>query len=65
VIAAQLIDCQPDNPLINRRRGFGLQGAGDFAGRCAPITLPPNKRRGLVETVSTITLKIIDQGFVG
>ena len=64
MISIQLIDSKPDTLLVDLRVHLLPEGLRDFARRFPAVTPLPDKRRGLIETMGPVTLKIINEHFI-
>jgi hypothetical protein len=65
VVSIQLVDCQPDNTIVDVPFGFLFQGLRDFPSRFPAVAQLPNKRRRLIQTMRPVTIAIVNEYLVG
>jgi hypothetical protein len=65
VIAAQLIQRDPDEPFIDWMIQIIRDGARDLPGCIVAITTVPNQSRCLIQAMRQITIKIVNERLVG
>ena len=64
MISIQLLDCQPDNLLVDLRVGSLPQRLRDLRQGFPAITLLPNKGCGFIQTMGAIAIEIINEHFI-
>jgi hypothetical protein len=60
----ELAQRQPDEFLLAGRLKFSLDALGDFSRSRFAVTLLPDQRGCLVQTMGPVTIEIVDQDFV-
>jgi hypothetical protein len=65
VIAAQLIQRDPDEPFIDWMIQIIRDGARDLPGCIVAITTVPNQGRRLIQAMRQITIEIVNERLVG
>jgi hypothetical protein len=64
VVPSQLIDCRPNNLLVDLPVGVLSQGLRYLLRQIPAIAPLPNKRRCLIQTMGPVTIEIINQQLV-
>lgn len=60
----ELFDSQPDDVFIDRHAELGAQGPGRFPRSRLSIALFPDQRRGAVEAMRLVSLRVVDKYFI-